>query len=358
MKAGTTALLLCCALGVIVSPPAQARSVRSDFAAAANGLDKMSADLCKSLRLKCSKPRQAKVVTRKPKAKQPVTAKAKPSVTVKPASAPVPKAKPEESVASATAAPANPVQIKSDESAVPTPQAKPEVQGPSPAPVEAKNVTIEPPPVPPVPQARPVQRLAVLMPASPPQRATLAEGCEASLLTVKARFEPVSREAEREGCHIEQPVRLLSVSTPSGDISLPEGPVFNCRFAREFALWLSDTGSAVVLAQTKEKLAKVATGPGFECRRRNGDTTAKMSEHAIGNAVDITTITLASGRTIHMADAINPASPSYPVLRALRTTACGYFSTVLGPGANAAHKEHFHFDLGVHGKSGNYKICE
>jgi hypothetical protein len=42
----------------------------------------------------------------------------------------------------------------------------------------------------------------------------------------------------------------------------------------------------------------------------------------------------------------------------LRTTACGYFTTVLGPGSNLAHATHYHFDLGVHGKSGNYRICE
>jgi hypothetical protein len=45
-------------------------------------------------------------------------------------------------------------------------------------------------------------------------------------------------------------------------------------------------------------------------------------------------------------------------MRALRISGCGYFTTVLGPGANAAHAEHFHFDLGIHGKSGNYRICE
>jgi hypothetical protein len=42
----------------------------------------------------------------------------------------------------------------------------------------------------------------------------------------------------------------------------------------------------------------------------------------------------------------------------LRTSACGYFTTVLGPGADAAHASHYHFDLGVHGKSGNYRICK
>jgi hypothetical protein len=31
---------------------------------------------------------------------------------------------------------------------------------------------------------------------------------------------------------------------------------------------------------------------------------------------------------------------------------------VLGPGTNAAHAEHFHFDVLRHGASDNYRICE
>ena len=46
------------------------------------------------------------------------------------------------------------------------------------------------------------------------------------------------------------------------------------------------------------------------------------------------------------------------MLRALRMTSCGYFTTVLGPGANNAHKSHFHLDYGKHGRTWNYRICE
>jgi hypothetical protein len=53
-----------------------------------------------------------------------------------------------------------------------------------------------------------------------------------------------------------------------------------------------------------------------------------------------------------------PTGTSSVALSGLRTSACGYFTTVLGPGSNAAHKNHLHFDLGQHGKSGKYRICE
>ena len=118
------------------------------------------------------------------------------------------------------------------------------------------------------------------------------------------------------------------------------------------------TAISIINTQNNTKLVKVSTGPGYECRGRNGNSSAKMSEHAFGNAVDITTFTTADGKVFQMSDARNPASPVFEVLRGLRTSACGYFSTVLGPGSNEAHAFHFHFDMGMHGKSENYKICE
>jgi hypothetical protein len=67
---------------------------------------------------------------------------------------------------------------------------------------------------------------------------------------------------------------------------------------------------------------------------------------------------LADGKVILVQDAIDPNAGFYPILHGLRLSACGYFTTVLGPGANEAHKTHFHFDMGAHGSSGNYRICE
>lgn len=101
------------------------------------------------------------------------------------------------------------------------------------------------------------------------------------------------------------------------------------------------------------------------CDRRHrprlyGDssTFAKMSEHATGNAVDILALGLADKRQIGISAVANELNPDHRLLIALRLTACGYFTTVLGPGANTAHANHYHLDLGVHGTSGNYRICE
>ncbi|MCX7347350.1 MAG: extensin family protein [Alphaproteobacteria bacterium] len=173
-----------------------------------------------------------------------------------------------------------------------------------------------------------------------------------------AQFEIAAAPADGPNCRVASPVTLLSVETAAGRITLPERPLLNCAFALQFSLWLADAAAPGVATRERSQLAKVATGPGYDCRGRNGDIGAKLSEHAAGNAVDITTLTLDDGKTIQIADAGSESAASYQMLRGLRTTACGYFSTVLGPGANAAHASHFHFDLGRHGKSASYRICE
>jgi hypothetical protein len=122
--------------------------------------------------------------------------------------------------------------------------------------------------------------------------------------------------------------------------------------------WVRESAAPILSAQTGSPLEKISTGPGFQCRGRNGDSTAKVSEHGYGNAVDISDFRMGDGNDIIVKDAIDPNAANYAILHGLRSSACGYFTTVLGPGSNEAHATHFHFDMGVHGKNGNYRICE
>lgn len=359
-----------------LSGAAAARDLSTNLAPAVNGLDRMTRDLCQSLKLKCKKSQGShRTVQRNAAAAPPASP---PRREVKPSPVPVPTPRPKAAPVEVAS-----VEAATDQSSIPVPHIRP-----APEAAAAKVVTAAPDAAPdqpavPVPRVRPAPEPAAakavtaapdVAPGSVPPPATaqdklasiapptadpaLSGECEQGLRNSKVQFEPVAAPFGDAKCPVDDPVRLHAIATPSGVVSLPEGPVFNCRFARQFAMWISDTGSAVVLAQTSKRLDKVATGPGYDCRHRNGDSSGKMSEHAAGDAVDITTLTLADGTTIRIADAMNPASPSYAVLRALRTTACGYFTTVLGPGSNEAHREHYHLDLGVHGKSGNYRICE
>ena len=162
----------------------------------------------------------------------------------------------------------------------------------------------------------------------------------------------------KEGrCTLEGAVALQSVATPGGKVELPDHPRLLCAFAVKFGRWIAETAAPIVAAHAGTSLKTISTGPGLECRNRNGEGSGKLSEHARGNAIDVASFELADHRRITIGDA-DLAIPLVVALKGLRTSACGYFTTVLGPGSNEAHKDHLHFDLGLHGRSDNYRICE
>jgi hypothetical protein len=202
--------------------------------------------------------------------------------------------------------------------------------------------------------------VAVPRPALPlPEREAIPRGddCRAELLKRQVEFTVPEHVAATGQCAVANPVLVKSVTTPGGKVKLPEEPLLNCAFARQFTTWLSDIAASVVSEMAPARLHSLSTGPGYECRTRNGDSSGKISEHAFGNAIDISGITLVNRIRIEIPDVADPAAVHHRLLMALRLSACGYFTTVLGPGFNAAHASHYHFDLGQHGKSGNYRIC-
>lgn len=207
----------------------------------------------------------------------------------------------------------------------------------------------------PLPRIKPeaLQQQAALIPRAMPKdvvRKDDTEACFQMLRAMGAKFTVAAATVDYGKCSVENPVNLRSVTVKENTISLPEAPLLNCKFALQFSKWLSESGAPILSAQLNSPVERISTGPGFECRGRNGDGTAKVSEHGYGNAVDISTFRLRNGKTLHVGDST--------LLPGVRASACGYFTTVLGPGANAAHAAHFHFDMGVHGKSGNYRICQ
>jgi hypothetical protein len=83
----------------------------------------------------------------------------------------------------------------------------------------------------------------------------------------------------------------------------------------------------------------------YSCRRLYGRESGRFSEHATGNAVDIEGITFTDGSTLTLLNDWDDDSVEAEFLRAIRDDACEIFGTVLGPEYNAAHENHFHFDM-------------
>ena len=88
----------------------------------------------------------------------------------------------------------------------------------------------------------------------------------------------------------------------------------------------------------------------YACRTRNHRPGARLSEHAKGNAIDISAFILADGSRIAVTDW---RGSNGRVLKRLHASACGPFGTVLGPESDRFHQDHFHLDIADY-RSGPY----
>jgi hypothetical protein len=177
-------------------------------------------------------------------------------------------------------------------------------------------------------------------------------------LGIKARA-AVAPSNNNEACVVSTPIRIEHVTDRYGKgnaILFPNEPLIDCQLAEPLAHWLGEVVAPVFAGSFTSPLKAIRTGPGYECRNRNHETTGKLSAHAIGLALDISSFELANGQILSVG-AGNDAVPE-PVLRTIRTAGCGWFTTILGPGSNAEHANHLHLDIQKHGSDGRFRICE
>jgi hypothetical protein len=160
-----------------------------------------------------------------------------------------------------------------------------------------------------------------------------------------------------EGCGIDAPVRLTSITVRGGDVvSLPDHPLLDCQFAAVLADYVRLIVAPLGQAMLQAKVVAIETGPGYQCRTQDRIFGAKISAHGHGLAVDFVAIALADHRRVLVERQTGADEASY--FRAVRTAACGWFTTVLGPGADVFHAGNMHLDIERHGSSGSYRICQ
>ncbi len=181
--------------------------------------------------------------------------------------------------------------------------------------------------------------------------------CVSELTSGKVIFEQLG-DVTQQGCKLSGAIKLKAVTTAFGTVGISGEPAMLCSFARQFSGWVRDVGTPLTLGYTGQRLARIEAGAGFACRARYDKPGEVPSEHAKGDALDITSFVLADNRRIPVKQQDSDSPLTRDLIHALRVTACGYFTTVLGPGSDSAHAEHFHFDSGMHGATPNYRICE
>ncbi|MBZ9742843.1 MULTISPECIES: extensin family protein [unclassified Mesorhizobium] len=163
--------------------------------------------------------------------------------------------------------------------------------------------------------------------------------CRERLKTLGVEFEEHKAESNPEiGCSIPYPIMLKTLGK---SIAITPGTELNCPMAEAAVRFAADVIQPAAKAEFGADLKSISQASAFVCRPRHG--TRKLSEHAFGNALDIASFTLSDGKTIEVGPA--PPEKDGKFLDAVRKAACGPFKTVLGPGADADHSLHFHFDL-------------
>jgi hypothetical protein len=148
------------------------------------------------------------------------------------------------------------------------------------------------------------------------------------------------------------PVRLSAVRLPDGGrVELRPAAVARCEKALAFARWVRDD-LADAVRYAGGRLERVEIAASYTCRPRNNVSGARLSEHGIANAIDVGALVLDKGRRITIDDKNAPAV----LLAEMRRSACERFTTVLGPGSDAAHQHHLHVDLAR--RRGGYRMCQ
>ncbi|MCF6111761.1 extensin family protein [Mesorhizobium muleiense] len=154
----------------------------------------------------------------------------------------------------------------------------------------------------------------------------------------------------REGqCGIDYPVKISAI----GRIGMKPAATLTCDMAATFAGWARNELVPSARWRYFSGVRTIRQGSSYSCRRIAGEGT--LSEHGKGNALDVMSIELSNGKEIDVRKPGLFAFRTRGFLNTVRADGCQYFTTVLGPGYNYDHRNHFHFD--IKNRKNGYRAC-
>jgi hypothetical protein len=250
------------------------------------------------------------------------------------------------------------------EEPTPLPPARPEElggamsrEGTAPPPAQPAEAQAPPAPDPALGPALP----DVAAPLPPPRPGNLEaenaaddaaeEACLARLTQLGIRFEKLPPVAQGS-CGAARPLRVSGL--PDG-VEIAPAATTLCPVAEALAKWVQESARPEASQHLGKDLAKILNGTSYECRGQSRQSGAKLSEHAFANALDVMGFAFRGRPDIAVA-AQNGDTPEARFLAAVRASACRYFSTVLGPGSDAAHADHLHLDLRA--RRAGMRLCQ
>src|SRR5258705_9493665 len=153
-------------------------------------------------------------------------------------------------------------------------------------------------------------------------------------------------------CAVTDVMRLEAVVLRDGSrVAIKPPATLRCEMAELVVHWVRDDVAAAVEA-LGAPLGSIDNYASYHCRGRNNIVGAQLSEHGKANALDIHSFRLVNGKTVELTD----PHVARDFREITRKSACGRFSTVLGPGSDGYHEDHIHVDLRERARG--YRLCQ
>lgn len=185
----------------------------------------------------------------------------------------------------------------------------------------------------------------------PPADVVAAQAtCKAFLAQKTVVAEIVEPSIHENGCGAVGQARISAVRLKNGkEVELRPTALIRCETGQVFAEWVREDLDPATLAFSG--LSRIEVAASYHCRPRNNVRGAMMSEHGRANAIDIRAIVMNDGTRF----GVDIPSTPIALLGELRRSTCARFTTVLGPGSDGFHENHFHMDLAQ--RRSGYRLC-
>ncbi|WP_263141287.1 extensin family protein [Pseudomonas sp. RIT-PI-AD] len=164
--------------------------------------------------------------------------------------------------------------------------------------------------------------------------------CAQALRTSPLSFSLVADSVPSPGCPVHDGVRVKGSQAAFSSSFLA-----TCPLAAAYALFEVHGLQPAAQAIYGQPVVRVEHLGSFACR--NIANSRWRSQHASANALDIAAFRLRDGRRISVARDWKGSGDAARFLRRVHDAACGPFNLTLGPDYNAAHRDHFHVDMGT-----------
>ncbi|ROL74644.1 extensin family protein [Pseudomonas vranovensis] len=170
--------------------------------------------------------------------------------------------------------------------------------------------------------------------------------CEQALATSSLRYRKQADSPANAPCPLENVVRVEGSS-----VRLSSSFLASCPLAVAYALFERHALQPAAQRAFAQPVVQVDHLGSFACRNMYNRKNGRLSQHATANALDIAGFRLADGQRIQLLKDWPGEGVKAKFLRDVHASACDSFNTVLGPEYNAAHRNHFHLDMGF------WQIC-